>query len=156
VYCTGRSQQLNVVLELALQDDVEFWSQADIEVEISGIRDVHGNMHGQDGSFSGRRLEAKQPVRMNFTVPVIPDLDGSEKPWVVPSNESINAMVEEERQRMLPLGIALPTAHISSDVPLPKPSPKPSTDGKNVAVAIMGGANSCIAAVGALVLAFVW
>jgi len=118
VYCTGRSQQLNVVLQLESQDDVTFWNEADIDVEILGVQDIHGNQYGNDGRISSTRhrflKDEIHPIRMNFTTPSIPNLTGVENPWIMPDQAQIQSMLDEELQRSLPLNI-LSSSHIDTD-----------------------------------------
>lgn len=124
VYCTGRLQQLNVVLQLDPdEDDVDVWSGTNVDVSITGIRDIFGNLYGVDGALSGRRKlrphlrrhlvldEIMTIIPMNFTLPSIPNFTGTERPWVMPNQESVNSTVETERNRFLPRGMVLPSSH---------------------------------------------
>eukprot|EP00984_Skeletonema_dohrnii_P030152 scaffold21373_cov72-Skeletonema_dohrnii-CCMP3373.AAC.1 len=125
VYCTGGSQQLNIVLNLKPEDDVDLWSGSDVDVSISGIRDLFGNVYGESGDLFGRR-ELRQSIPVTFTLPIIPAFSGAERPWIMPSQEIVNATVAESRRRAFPSGTVLTTSHMfeepGSDLPSPLPS----------------------------------
>ena len=135
VYCTGRLQQLNVVLPLISQEDVDLWSGTEIGVSITGVRDVFGNLHGKTGTGdidappsnlrrgleSQENIDSKEEVSltipMNFTLPMIPNLDGTERKWEMPSDENMISMVNKERDRILPRGFVLSSSHLSDSKP---------------------------------------
>jgi len=50
---------------------------------------------------------------MNFTLPMIPNLDGTERKWEIPSDENMISMVNKERDRILPRGFVLSSSHLS-------------------------------------------
>lgn len=110
VYCTGGFQQLNIVLHLTPQDDLDLWSGADVDVSISGIRDLFGNIYGDSGDLDGRR-NLRQSIPVAFSLPLIPNFSGAERPWVMPDQEITNATVVETRRRIFPRGKVLTASH---------------------------------------------
>mmetsp|Transcript_9072 Transcript_9072/g.13923 ORF Transcript_9072/g.13923 Transcript_9072/m.13923 type:complete len:859 (-) Transcript_9072:114-2690(-) len=121
VYCTGLLQQLNIVLQLDSEEKIAFWSEADIEVDIFGVRDIHGNLYGVEGNISSERQLSPcfnstadcKHITMNFTAPSIPvpNQSGPISKWVMPTKEEVISLVEEERNRILPRHASLASSH---------------------------------------------
>lgn len=126
VYCTGLLQQLNIVLQLDSEEKIAFWSEADIEVDIFGVRDIHGNLYGVDGNISSERQLSPcfnstadcKHITMNFTAPSIPNHSGPISKWVMPTKEEVILLVEEERNRILPHHASLASSHTYQETKL--------------------------------------
>lgn len=47
-----RALQVHVALQLESSDGIQAWSDANMYVDILGLRDFHGNLYGPDGQIS--------------------------------------------------------------------------------------------------------
>lgn len=153
VYCTAGMRQLHVVLQLVTEEEVQLWNGVNIVIEVFGIRDIYGNLYGEEGTISstGRRLSVADTVSMNFTGPEIPKDQGfDDSPWIVPNRSEYENELERTLEALLPTGLAFSSFHVE-DEPIFAPSNVQPT-GDNVG-GIVGGSVAGVFAI-AVLLAF--
>ncbi|CAK9077191.1 Hypothetical protein (Fragment), partial [Durusdinium trenchii] len=103
-------------------------------------------------------MQDADPVFMNVTVPELPAVDGNTPQFRVPSAAKMQALVDKERDRVLPLGTVLPSVNaqgeiIESDLPAGAgPSGAPEEGGVDTVLVLGSGALGLVAVLGAAAL----
>jgi hypothetical protein len=111
-YCSGLSQQLNVIVRVDLEE-VNALSSGNARVDVYGIHDLFGNKLGETGKETIDKIRFLQStdnqtmnevkLTLNMSMPLIPNFDGSESEWFTPSEQELVSNQEEVFKRLIPL-----------------------------------------------------